>query len=374
MLFSFYSFIMLMKMMWWECGKGGQLRLSPSAGRGSGSDLAILGANQARVMSGASTGPCEGSRGGPIGYGSVHPHRAQDCRFMVLDCVFLTEQGYSFTAIVYFFTFNHRAGPVECSFGSEHSPIIVLASRFSAHAVAQPVRSRPSPCSTSLSHTIPSMIPRVSLSAATTARGRQRLELAVLTSFISKRRMFQKRSVASTVTEVKAVIAVAQCRSRFWLFRCDYVFDLSARQFQRRQFPQYATFQTGFFGLASGTTNCLHCTFGIHTSIAQQNAYTYSLAGMFKGYAMSRHLAQTCDNSSVYPHTTLAVPDACAPFGVERRLLRRRLMIDHFLLCPCRYHTYTLQQNAFASTLPGTSKGLGYVGTYVFIAECFDRS
>ena len=90
-------------------------------------------------------------------------------------------------------------------------------SRFSAHAVAQPVRSRPSPCSTSLSHTIPSMIPRVSLSAATTARGRQRLELAVLTLFISKRRMFQKRSVASDVTEVKAVIAVAQCRSRFWL-------------------------------------------------------------------------------------------------------------------------------------------------------------
>ena len=45
-------------------------------------------------------------------------------------------------------------------------------SGFSAHAVAQPVRSRPSPCSASLSHTIPSMILRVSLSAATTARGR----------------------------------------------------------------------------------------------------------------------------------------------------------------------------------------------------------
>ena len=86
--------------------------------------------------------------------------------------------------------------------------------------------------------------------------------------------------------------------------RYDFVFYLSARQFQRRQFPVYATFRIGFFGLASGTTNCLHCTFGIHTSIAQQNAYTCSLAGMFKGYAMSRHLAQTCDNSSVYPHTT----------------------------------------------------------------------
>ena len=45
-------------------------------------------------------------------------------------------------------------------------------SGLSAHAVAQPARSRPSPCSTSLSHTTPSMIPRVSLSAATTARGR----------------------------------------------------------------------------------------------------------------------------------------------------------------------------------------------------------
>ena len=112
--------------------------------------------------------------------------------------------------------------------------------------------------------------------------------------------------------------------------RCDCVFDLSARQFQRRQFPEYATFRTGFFGLVSGTTNCLHCTFRIHKSIAQQNAYTCSLAGMFKGYAMSRHYAKTCGNSSVYPHTTLAVPDACAPFGAERRLLRRRLMIDHF--------------------------------------------
>ena len=90
-------------------------------------------------------------------------------------------------------------------------------SRFSAHGVAQPVRSRPSHVRRHSRNTIPSMIPRVSLSAATTARGRQRLELAVLTLNISKQRMFQKRSVASDVTEVKAVTAVAQCRSRFWL-------------------------------------------------------------------------------------------------------------------------------------------------------------
>ena len=204
-------------------------------------------------------------------------------------------------------------------------------SRFSAHAVAQPVRSRPSPCSTSFSHTIPSMIPRVSLSAATTARGRQRLELAVLTLFIFKRRMFQKRSVASDVTEVKAVIAVAQCRSRFWLSTFGAT---TCSTCLHDSFSDDSFLSTPHSGQVSSVSLLERPTAHIarlgYTSIAQQNAYTCSLAGMFKGYAMSQHLAQTCDSSSVYPHTTLAVPDACAPFGAERRLLRRRLMIDHF--------------------------------------------
>ena len=38
------------------------------------------------------------------------------------------------------------------------------------------------------------------------------------------------------------------------------------------QFPLCATFRTGFFGFVSGMVEYLQCSFGIHTSIAQQNA------------------------------------------------------------------------------------------------------
>ena len=60
----------------------------------------------------------------------------------------------------------------------------------------------------------------------------------------------------------------------------------AATQVQRLQIPLCATSRVGFFGLVSGMVAYLQCPSGIYTSIAQQNAYTYSLTGMFKGFEM----------------------------------------------------------------------------------------
>ena len=73
--------------------------------------------------------------------------------------------------------------------------------------------------------------------------------------------------------------------------RCNRGFELSAGQNQRLHITECAISQTDYFGDVIGITVCLQCPIGIHTRIAQQNAYTYSLAGMLNGYAMVRCLS-----------------------------------------------------------------------------------
>ena len=51
-----------------------------------------------------------GSRGCPVGYGRWPPTRALERRIVMIDCELLTDQEYSFTATVNFFTYNRRAG------------------------------------------------------------------------------------------------------------------------------------------------------------------------------------------------------------------------------------------------------------------------
>ena len=58
-------------------------------------------------------------------------------------------------------------------------------------------------------------------------------------------------------------------------FRFNRMFELSASQDQRLQFPGWLTCQTGYFGDV-----CLQCPFGIHMSAAQQNTCTHYLAGI----------------------------------------------------------------------------------------------
>ena len=63
----------------------------------------------------------------PWSSGGDRPTRALERRIVMFDCELLTEQEYSFTATVYFFTYNRRAKLQQKPLWANTAPLIALA-------------------------------------------------------------------------------------------------------------------------------------------------------------------------------------------------------------------------------------------------------